>query len=457
MNWSSYQQDLFDAVASGLDIELEAVAGSGKSTTIFEVIRRTKKLSLYLAFNKSVQEHAESKVGTCNSCTIKTLNAFGLQIIKSTLNPKVQVNVNKIKSYVAKNKELLYKSSFVAFISRVRRLNLGPENYDNVLDEAPNILIRNELFNNIEYIINANKELDADIKTVDFDDMLRFPYIYDLIPKLNMINRIILLDEAHDVNSYQVDMISKLQLLGNQIVYVGDRSQAIYEFRGALSDSMDKLRESVNPSTLTLPITYRCKSVLCNFVNDVLSPYTKMIPSTEGGSLSTIKLSETADYVINNSVGMIVSPTNINLIKLWIKLAIKGNQSSLKGSKIVDALRKHLDPYSNMSVSKYYNEIDKLDKSKLSNFNAEIISGTIEIINAYKIKHINELSSVLDQMDCSSDVNLHTVHSSKGLESKSVVVVNRWFPSNQLNNMKYVACTRAMDNLTFATTDADEE
>jgi hypothetical protein len=60
--WSPLQQDIFDFVQSGHgNAIVEAVAGSGKSTTIVEALKRVKGSSIFLAFNKSIADELKSR------------------------------------------------------------------------------------------------------------------------------------------------------------------------------------------------------------------------------------------------------------------------------------------------------------------------------------------------------------------------------------------------------------
>src|SRR3546814_20075384 len=69
--WSSFQTSIFAFVETGTgNAIVEAVAGSGKSTTIIEAMKKVRGNSIFLAFNKA--RSAERRVGkecvsTCRS------------------------------------------------------------------------------------------------------------------------------------------------------------------------------------------------------------------------------------------------------------------------------------------------------------------------------------------------------------------------------------------------------
>ena len=84
--WSPYQRAVFRAIEQGSGhLVIEAVAGSGKSTTILEAIRRIpKNLSVLLvAFNKSIQKELQTKIPPEHTnVTVSTLAAHGFAVLR---------------------------------------------------------------------------------------------------------------------------------------------------------------------------------------------------------------------------------------------------------------------------------------------------------------------------------------------------------------------------------------
>src|SRR5271166_3308316 len=74
-SWSEFQQAVFDKVKDpGVDLLIQAVAGSGKTTTIIEAMKYAPGTSLFMAFNKAIAEDIRRKA---TSGDVKTLNALG--------------------------------------------------------------------------------------------------------------------------------------------------------------------------------------------------------------------------------------------------------------------------------------------------------------------------------------------------------------------------------------------
>lgn len=79
MNWSQYQQDIFDAVAGTDDsLLIEAVAGSGKTSTIVEAINYVPQGQsvCFVAFNKSIADELQRRV-TRPGAQCMTLHSAG--------------------------------------------------------------------------------------------------------------------------------------------------------------------------------------------------------------------------------------------------------------------------------------------------------------------------------------------------------------------------------------------
>src|SRR5712675_444569 len=87
MDWSSYQTAIFDAVEnSRKSLIIEAVAGSGKTTTIVEAIRHvpSSQSVVFLAFNKAIADELKRRVQSPNARCM-TLHAAGLNAWKQHL------------------------------------------------------------------------------------------------------------------------------------------------------------------------------------------------------------------------------------------------------------------------------------------------------------------------------------------------------------------------------------
>lgn len=96
IEWSSYQKAIFEAYENTKkNIVVGASAGSSKTTTLIECLKRTppKKKVLFVAFNKSIAEELKTKVPSFVECS--TLHSKGLRILLSNFRIKMKLEENK--------------------------------------------------------------------------------------------------------------------------------------------------------------------------------------------------------------------------------------------------------------------------------------------------------------------------------------------------------------------------
>ena len=91
-NWSKYQAAIFKFITLGTgNAVVEAVAGSGKSTTIVEAVKRipSNKSVLVLAFNVTVRDELKEKFKGFTNVTVRTLTGHGWVTMAEAWKPIV--------------------------------------------------------------------------------------------------------------------------------------------------------------------------------------------------------------------------------------------------------------------------------------------------------------------------------------------------------------------------------
>ena len=180
-NWSKYQKAIFKFIEN-LDAGnavVEAVAGSGKSTTIVEGMNRIPKdkSSIFLAFNKAIAE--ELKARGVNARTFHSLTYSAVTKARNTRN----IEPNKLRMVIEENCSSNDAFIYSSFVSRLvglgRQAGIGcliPDTdqawldliiyHDLELDNENGDMGRAiELCGQILTLSNADKR-------VDFDDLL---------------------------------------------------------------------------------------------------------------------------------------------------------------------------------------------------------------------------------------------------------------------------------------------
>ena len=122
-------------------------------------------------------------------------------------------------------------------------------------------------------IFKAYEKRRKALRKIDFDDMLLLCYDLfrrreDILNQWQERFRFILIDEFHDVNRIQYEVIRLLALPENNLFVVGDDDQSIYRFRGASPEIMLGFGDDY-PDTrkLLLGVNYRSSK---NIVNGAL-------------------------------------------------------------------------------------------------------------------------------------------------------------------------------------------
>lgn len=229
-NWSAYQLNVFSFIENETgNAVIEAVAGSGKSTTIIEGVKRIPfgATSLFLAFNKSIAEELKEK--GVNARTFHSLT-YGV-----TLKHKGSCTVEMNKMNVLAKEMLtwedfqMYGSFCIKLVSAAKGVGIGclvddtEENWYGIIDhhdmelDHENALMQTAVSYSRQLLEMSNKST-----MVDFDDMLYIPVKDGL--KLDKYD-FVFVDEVQDLNPIQRAMLKKIMHEKSRLIAVGDPCQ----------------------------------------------------------------------------------------------------------------------------------------------------------------------------------------------------------------------------------------
>jgi superfamily I DNA/RNA helicase len=275
MTPSPYQQAIFDFITSGSGSAIiNAVAGSGKTTTIVEAAKllRPGGTNVFLAFNKSIATELQSRLPYYVQAA--TFHSTCLAAFRKTINPKVKIDAAKSK-WLAQDNALIPERDFWKIFPYIEKLvsfakcsTLQPQDVDfsavvdhHDLDDPPA---------NAFSLASKLLELSfADTTRVDFDDMLWLTWHHNarFMPPADFV----FVDEAQDLSGIQHALLTRMLKPSGRLIAVGDRHQAIYGFRGAECDGMDMLRDAFNATELPLSVSYRCSKAVVAHANNILA------------------------------------------------------------------------------------------------------------------------------------------------------------------------------------------
>lgn len=476
---SPYQQNVYNFINNNKGSAIvQAVAGSGKTTTIVNALKHIPSSNkvLMLAFNKTIAEELSERVPsnvrvmTYHSC------AFGAYRFQMKY---VKVDNNKVSSiikdylpqekyqYFAMVKRLvsLAKSHALGYLtgdSRQDWIELADkfDLFNGKLDPDFDV---NELLHYCKLVYAENNRMN---KVVDFDDMILFPLIFNT----NFFKQdYVFVDEAQDTSSVQRALLSRMLKKGGRLIAVGDSAQAIYGFRGADSNSMQAIADEFKATELPLSICYRCsKSVVAEAQK--WHPKILSADTAPQGSVSSLSSYEPSTFknkdaiicrntapLISMAFSLIAKDVPVNVLGRDIGKGLVSYIKTLKCDKITDLI-KEVD-------SDYNNKVKSLD-ANTDGSKIESLSDRKEVISIFASNCIDDevdtLCSFIENFfgeNENDNITLCTAHKSKGLEWDRVFILDsdlfmpKWVRQDwaiqQEKNIVYVAVTRAKRDLLY--------
>lgn len=481
----TFTQEQLDIIHSKGNIKINAVAGSGKTTTLIEYARSRPANSniLYLAFNKSVRIEAaklfESKglknvrVETAHSLAFKYIVRTNLYSVKTAgyktseivelLN--IQGNHEKHTEYVIAN----HINKFITYFCNSRCRKVQELNYLDTISEPKAYQFVETYYN---YIEQSTREL---LKKMN-DGAIEITHDFYL-KKFQLSNPVlsfdtILFDEGQDASAAMLDVF--LKQVATKVI-VGDTHQQIYGWRYAVNSL-----EQVDFKTYHLSSSFRFGKDIATFAMESLDLkhyLEKCVPVAIEGHGKSKQLKSQAIIARTNLGLLLKAITYIRSIQAGMKIYFEGNINSYtyaeEGASLYDVLNlynyKHdmirdalVKSMKNMVELEEY--IKKTEDSQLGMM-VEIVkeygNDIYDLIRDIKLKQVEN-----DEKE-KADMVFSTVHRCKGMEYDIVYLANDFLTEEQLKkvinekeltalhkarlieeiNLLYVAITRAKNNL----------
>ena len=450
---------------------INAFAGTGKTTTLLEIARSHNHLDgLYLAFNKSIANEVAGIAGKTSNLSSRTTHSLAAGWVRSTYkfdDSKLFSNLNP--NWLAKqlglkdlsiNEEITLRPSQLAFliVSTVSTFcNSSNEKITSNLVPvlgALKLLQKNTLEGMQKYIAELSEYVWGHMRDQDST----YPLGHDGYLKIWSLDSpslpfdYILLDEAQDTNDAVLHVLSKQKC---KLVYVGDKYQQIYEWRGA-TNAMQKIsfdKES------TLSHSFRFGSEIANLANQVL------LRMNED---KTLKGNSNINTTLRDDVAFdaYISRTNAGLLHSLVEVLGKNHKPFVVGG--TNQLRNLL---LDVCYLKRGNPAKTIDLFGFEDWD-QVISFIDEVEGAHLRPFVkicqtigeNKLLELLENTrgDINkSDCTLTTAHKAKGREWNSVRI-NQDFTKKWMSetsplkpeeyseaNLFYVAITRCKTNLSI--------
>jgi len=254
MKPTKQQIEILNSIEKYENIKINAFAGTGKTTTLKLIANNflTKKI-LYLAFNTGIKNEAISIFP--RNTIVKTTHGLAFAAIKQYTD----INLSKLTNYRAIDISKKFRITYTKAIAALKIF----ENFCN--NRATDISEKDIEHKTAKTMFEDMKD---GIMTPSHSFYLKYFYLLiseDKIPQSKY--DIIMLDEAQDTNGVTLGIFKYLN--AKTRIYVGDKHQQIYSFRGS-QNSLDRLDTDIE---LYLSYSFRFTNEIANYANILLKNF----------------------------------------------------------------------------------------------------------------------------------------------------------------------------------------
>ncbi len=486
---SPYQQAVFDFISKGKgNAVVEAVAGSGKTTTIVKALDLTPTDAkvAFVAFNKHIADELKKRAPV--HVHVSTLHSLGLSCLRSVLG-YVDVDEDKVdhimNKYLPIGRELdqdvrIHNRTVRGILRRMVSLAKAVLAEDEPGAKSPHAAMRRgfwadladmygiELNDEEEEVIRLLPQVLEDcreqLKIVDYDDMIYLPVYLDMpMEKFDWL----FVDEAQDLNASQIVMILSSIAKGGRIIAVGDRKQSLYGFRGADVEAIPRLIKALKAKTLPLSITYRCPASHVRRAKELVP----QLEARDGAPEGTLEEIVEADVVRMGGFkdgDMVLCRTNAPLVPVAFELIRGGTKATIRGRDIGRNLAEFVRKFKANSMDELYSRMSEWQQKEVhrlldagKELQATLVQDKVETVVAIGSESEDPEDLVLRILDIFQDqvtgVVLSSVHRAKGLEGSRIFLLHpellphpkakkAWELQQEMNCL-YVALTRSKDQL----------
>lgn len=463
----------------------------------------------FVAFNKSIAMELQRRVP--QPAVAMTMHSMGLKAVTAAFG-RVTVSEYRVGSLLAeimgkdikdlkhKDFELLRNVEKLVGLCKVNLANMDivyqngddegyKQQWADVLDDLCSYFdlelngTRARVYDLVPKVLERCKDVDKD-RQIDYNDMIWLPVVLNL----GMVKYdVLLVDEAQDLNRCQQALAKRAS---RRLILCGDPHQAIYGFAGADSESMARMQRELEGTVegcqvLPLTVTRRCGKAIVKEAQALVPAFEAHESNPEGLISQAIYKGEQGSYIpLVQDGDMLLCRVNAPLVSQCFKFLKLGRKANIQGRDIgaglVSTIKKCMKSCGeNFGQEKVVELISRLDhwlqvetekeqakkfpkESKLINLQDRFDCLMCFAENAETVQQvINKIESIFTDTRDLRGINLSTIHKAKGLEANRVFLLQPEGASvphpmaktvwqrEQEWNLKYVAITRAIEELVF--------
>jgi len=474
------QQIAFVETATGKNsVALKACAGSGKTYSLQKWANAASGTGCATSFSKSTADELGKKMpsrfrtSTMHSACLSAIRKSGRyknMPKNDPLSPNSKIYTITSEVMGDSSSAWEYQSPVMKLVSAAKTYGIinrsfgrpglradEDENWEELADQY-DINFNDEILTLARRVLELSTSMALKEGILDFDDML---YIATLWPHRFAKHSKIIVDEAQDLSSIQVEALTKMLMPGAVVVAAGDEHQAIYGFRGALTDSYSVLISRFGMIEMPLTVSFRCPKA-------VVREAQRWVPEIE----SAPNASE-GDVIWHEELNILDVPktvicrNNAPLIRLALKLLVAGRTAEVAGRDIgkgLISLTKRITK-KNLSTDDFLVRLEKWADREISRKprSKPSVMDKKSALEALALHH-PDLRSIQQHLEKlypdpksrnyrPAEVHLSTIHKAKGREWPDVLLLDpQLMPSKyaeqeweiqQEHNMAYVGVTRA--------------
>lgn len=472
------QATALEGVSSNPKVRIIAAAGSGKTTFLTMCAQQHPEPSLYLTFNKNMAEEARNKFPF--NVDVRTTHSIAFAFTGRDIAHKLTRPKGAYKNVCGTGTEIARHFRIAPYVlqggrsisgtamgyavkntlARFEQSDSQEINYQHVSFKEAAKEMKNPYFSKEEYVARVLKYAKK-LWEERINPESQMMATHDTYLKLFQLKEIslsgydrIYLDESHDSNPCLIDIVLKQDV---PTVMVGDRFQAIYQWRGAV-DALDM----VDWPTFYLTKSFRFGEEVANAARSVLTdPEGKILLPVKGNDQKQSKIVSE----IEGDCYTKVFRTNAALISEGIEMIALGKSIALNidvrdFKSLIESVSALKDK--NMKGVKHQ---DVVPFNSWGEFEEEVeVGSSLELKRVYKYVKEGvhwEMLRILDSYvpPPNPKITFTTAHRSKGLEFDNVILAEDFKESEYdangdwigwaeaERNLLYVALTRAKDQL----------
>ncbi|MGE0279261.1 MAG: UvrD-helicase domain-containing protein [Rhizobiaceae bacterium] len=460
------QQEAIDKFATGGSLKINAYAGTGKTSTLEMLAHTSPRQGLYIAFNRAIVQDARNRFPSSVNCS--TIHGLAYKATPSKYKNKndkmlKRINANqladtlKFKRWQIDRKHVLTPRSQGYLVLETLRRFMQSADIELTAAHVPR---HGSFVSAPEPTLKAAQDFALHAARHVWDRMKDendpIPLGHDGYLKLWALSQptlaadFILLDEAQDTNPVVLDVLKRQSA---QMIYVGDKYQQIYEWRGAIN-AMEKI-ETDESSYLTT--SFRFGARIANAASSILRLLHEQIP-IQGNSSVDSRIGPVTPQTI-------LARTNASAITAVIECLDAGMKPHLVGG--TDELMEMLRGVQDLKAGKQSTVPDFFGFDKWEEVVEFAKSGEgdhlLTFVNLVESRGERQLMWALHQTVHAekSNITISTAHKAKGQEWRTVRLMDDFLRSQPKRNghdkresnghdpaelrLFYVALTRAKE------------